>query len=152
MTKMYQNTVLSAAPILLSTADHTGEFFLFIIRRTGKPIAMSFNMKEMTSINVILASWYGLHDAIHTDIFSSSIVYRLRHEVAIVLSGPPIGTRHFGRNHDNCVFGRNVAYSTWSIVLIATRHRLDILAVISSCPPAKLLVTYVHSSWLSESG
>ena len=84
---------------------------------------MSFNMPEMTSIDVISASWYGLHVAIHTDIFSSFMAYMLRHEVAIVLSGPPTGTRRFGRNHDNRVFGRNVAYSTWSIVLIATRHK-----------------------------
>jgi hypothetical protein len=77
----------------------------------------------MTRINLILAPKNRLHGHVHTFIHSTSVDHTFRHEVAIVLSGPPTGTRGFSRDHDNRVFSRNVAYSTGSIVLFTIRHK-----------------------------
>ena len=110
---------------ILLTTHGTIEFLEIVIRRTGQPIAVSFNKVEMTSRNVILAPRNRFHSHVHAFIHGASIAHMLRYNVAVVLSGPPTGTCGFSRDHDDCVFSRNVAYGTWSIVSTRALCLLD---------------------------
>ena len=102
-------------------------------------------MVEMSSLNVVLAPRDRFHRDVHTFVHSALMNHMFSHKIAIVLSGPPTGTCGFSRDHDNCVFSRNVAYSTWSIVVAATRHQRSFIL----CPIHKAMSTYSRLEWQS---
>ena len=97
---------------------NTVEFLVGVIRPTRKTIAVCFNMIEESSICIGLTSWQHFHFFIYTLKTSALVPLALSHEVAIILSGPSIRTAVFSRNGDDGRPCRDLADSTWYVVII----------------------------------
>jgi hypothetical protein len=72
---------MHAVCMLLAT-HNTTELSFGIVGRAGHSIAVSFNVPEMSSVNVILAPRNRLHSDVNTFIHGTSVVHMLRYEVA----------------------------------------------------------------------
>ena len=116
----YTNTrvhiFICLAPLVLTSADNTSQFFLSIIWRAGQTVAEWFHeKKESCWISGSIKSWDRLRIFINTFCTTIMIVVSC-HKVPNILHCPVSGTLCLGRNHHCHTSGGHIAHSTGNIV------------------------------------
>ena len=130
--------------VLLSGAHNTVELLVAIIRRAIHTTAVSFDMEYRSTPFVLSAASNPLKILIKALIGGALLVVISRHEVAIVLTLPPLRACNSGWNHEDSLLLPHLANSTGSV---AVRASYDWLLVFSA---VDIVVTLFPISTLKD--
>ena len=93
MMYSYEKKSLALFGSLLNCAHHTVEFLVVVIIWTRQTFTVSFNMIELSTIDVGLTAWQSFLISIYTlkrGAMTAAKFCTSRHQIAEILSGPTI--------------------------------------------------------------
>ena len=106
--------------VFLSCAHNTVELLVAVIRRAIHTTAVSFNMENCSTLLISSTALNRFEIFVEALVGGALLVVISRHEVAVVLSLPPIRTGNSSWNHKHTLLLSHLANSTGNITIGAS--------------------------------